>query len=580
MSTPISLRDAIRATTQPEAYFSLLTKGLLLIAGPVVLLLLLVAMLVTAQRAATQMSAQAAHGKDVLQQAAVVQQQVLEAVARMRGAAVAGAVLPGEAAAADAPGVVASVDTLRRMVADNLSQVRRADAIRVEAVAFEEWIRSQHALIESGKPAEAAANVTSGLGAERLAAVRTGLEALLVEEARLERAREQTLNAAREAERRFLIASLVTGAIATAIVAWLFARGIAARLAAVNRNADRLSRGVPLEAPVAGWDEIAALDSALFDAGSRLADVAEAEARHKQELEARAADLARVNHELSQTMRDNEMFVYSVSHDLRSPLVNLQGFSKELARGCDDLRAAVTAPGVPPAVHAQTTAILDRDFSESIRFIRKAVERSAGIIDSLLQLARAGRVEYRQQDVDLSQVVSTVLDAMRTTITERGARLRVGVLDTVHGDPTAIEQIVANLIHNAVSYLDPGRPGLVEVEMVDRVPPAAAGPAHEAWEGGPFRLFAVRDNGTGIPAQHLPKIFVAFQRLDPAKAAGEGIGLALVRRMVDRHRGGIWVESTVGVGSSFYVALPAPGPRAASAAGRVPAEAVSPEGSW
>src|SRR5207244_5890411 len=118
-------------------------------------------------------------------------------------------------------------------------------------------------------------------------------------------------------------------------------------------------------------------------------------------------------------------------------------------------------------------------------------------------------------------------------------------------DPTALDQIFANLIGNAVNYLDPARPGIIEI--------GAAGEGVRV-EGAPpaMPVYYVRDNGRGIAAEYQEKIFLAFQRLHPDAAPGEGVGLALVRRVVERHGGRIWLSSTPGTGTTFYVALPAP----------------------
>src|SRR5262249_33554895 len=143
-------------------------------------------------------------------------------------------------------------------------------------------------------------------------------------------------------------------------------------------------------------------------------------------------------------------------------------------------------------------------------------------------------------------VVTNILDAMRAAINDRKAEVTVQPLNEAWGDPVAVEQIFANLIGNAVNYLDPNRPGRIEIGMSEPT------------------VYFVRDNGLGIPAAGLAKVFVAFQRLHGRVARGEGIGLALVRRIVDRHHGEIWVESTEGVGSTFFVRLPASEPQSPS----------------
>jgi signal transduction histidine kinase len=240
------------------------------------------------------------------------------------------------------------------------------------------------------------------------------------------------------------------------------------------------------------------------------------------------------------------MFVYSVSHDLRSPLVNLQGFSKELGAVRDDLRALLQGEPTESA-RKQAREMIEHDISEPIHFIQTAVTRLSVIIDALLRLSRAGRVEYQPELVDLSRIIARIVEAMNDTITRRGVTLiRPEKLPPVWGDPTALEQVFANLIQNAVNYLDPARPGRIEIGSVDESPPEMEGAC----------IFFVRDNGLGIPEAHLPKVFTIFQRLHANVAPGEGIGLALVRRMVERHGGLIWVDSVAGAGSTFYVALP------------------------
>jgi signal transduction histidine kinase len=284
----------------------------------------------------------------------------------------------------------------------------------------------------------------------------------------------------------------------------------------------------------------------MHQASARLREAAEQEARYQRELRERADELARTNESLRQQTQENEMFVYSVSHDLRSPLVNLQGFAKELSLTEVELREIARDPRLPADVRQQIDSVLQRDVGPSLRFIQTAVSRSAAIIDALLRLSRAGRVVYRSAEVDVGMVAQRVADAMRSTTDARGATVVIRRLSPALGDPTAIEQVFGNLMGNAVNYLDPKRRGEVEVGMAE--------PSSRDVRGRV--TYYVRDNGMGIPAEYLGKVFVAFQRLHGEGTRGEGIGLALVRRIVERHGGRVWVESTVGVGSTFFVELP------------------------
>jgi signal transduction histidine kinase len=283
---------------------------------------------------------------------------------------------------------------------------------------------------------------------------------------------------------------------------------------------------------------------------------AEAETRRlnaelEERVRARTAELAEANRSLAQKNAENEMFVYSVSHDLRSPLVNLQGFSKELEKAGRGVADLLGEDGVPPGVRERGRQILDRRVGVAVGFIQSAVMRVSGIIDALLRLSRAGRVEYRWAAVDVAELVGRVVAAAQGTIAERGATVRVGALPPAWGDGTAIEQVFGNLVGNALAYLDPTRPGEVEVGAL------AADP-----EGGV--TYFVRDNGLGIAEGLQARIFQAFQRAHPGVGSGEGLGLAIVSRVVERHRGRVWVESLPGRGSTFYVGLPPPASRAAT----------------
>jgi PAS domain S-box-containing protein len=270
----------------------------------------------------------------------------------------------------------------------------------------------------------------------------------------------------------------------------------------------------------------------------------------ERRVDLRTRELAEVNRDLAEKNRENETFVYSVSHDLRSPLVNLQGFSAELELTCWEICETLRVDDVPAAVRERTTALIAPGMTEPVHFIRTAVTRLSAIIDALLRLSRAGRIEYQIREVDLNQVVRRIVDAMRISLSERGAEIIIQSLPSIRGDVTAVEQVFANLIGNAVNYLSPSRPGIIEVGVLEESP---SNDNHDSR----LRTCFVRDNGLGIAAACHPKIFQAFQRLHPTAAAGEGMGLTIVRRVVERHGGRIWLESIENQGTTFFVSLPA-----------------------
>ena len=268
------------------------------------------------------------------------------------------------------------------------------------------------------------------------------------------------------------------------------------------------------------------------------------------ELRRRVAELDATNRELAQRNAENESFVYSVSHDLRSPLVNLQGFSQELTMTSEALQKMLARPDVPEDVRREAQQLLADELQESIGFIGNAVRHLGNIIDGLLRLSRVGRIEYESNAVDVEAVIAGIVGAMHTTIVASGGRVETGPLPTVRGDRNAIGQVFANLIGNALKSFDTDRPGLIEISAAAGNPP----------------VFAVRDNGVGIPTDYRAKIFQVFQHVHTTRTRGEGMGLAIVRRIIERHGGRIWFESTVGQGTTFFFTLAPAADGAAKAA--------------
>ncbi|MDB5295852.1 MAG: histidine kinase [Phycisphaerales bacterium] len=550
-------------------HLTIFRKGLLLIAVPLVFQFAFIGLLSRMSADSAEAARWALHTKDVIIEADAALARCVAAQAALRGYAITGDPTFDAQAAAERDAGTRQLAALQRRVQDNPPQVERARRIQALMREFVAWQEEVTALVRRGERAAAAGVIAKLDGQRRLGLVRAAVDEFLSVEEGLDRERIDRLNAARSAQQRAIIAEVAAATIVTCLVAYLFSRGIATRVAAVTRNAERLAENEPLSAPLAGGDEIARLDAVVHESARRLAAAADTERADKDEIERRAIDLAAANESLRLQTQENELFVYSVSHDLRSPLVNLQGFSNELVHAGADLRRAVTDDRVPGDVRERVRRVLDEDVGDSIKYIQSAVTRSAAIIDALLRLSRAGRVEYRVQNVDLGPVVDRVIHAMAGTIAAKSAEVSVaGPLPPCRADPTAVEQIFGNLVGNAVNYLDPSRPGRVQVGALAGGTGAGPAPAGGDPDGGSGSgrpsaagriTYYVRDNGLGIPAAFLGKVFVAFQRLHGDVAKGEGVGLALVRRVVERHGGRIWVESTEGVGTTFYVSLPPAG---------------------
>lgn len=267
--------------------------------------------------------------------------------------------------------------------------------------------------------------------------------------------------------------------------------------------------------------------------------------RAKDELERRVqlrtAELGAVNKSLAQKNEEVEAFVYIVSHDLRAPLVNLQGFSKELETSCRELEQVLGAASLPTAVQAPVQRIVKDDIPGALRYITASTAKFERLIDALLRLSRYGRQDFKATFVDSPRLVASTLDTLRQLILQKQAQLIVGELPPASGDLTAIGQVFANVIGNALKYLRPDRAGRIEIGgTVD----------------GAMVHYWVRDNGAGIPAAVRRRLFQVFQRFHPELAPGEGMGLAIVKRIVERHGGQIWVDSEENVGTTIHFTLP------------------------
>jgi signal transduction histidine kinase len=259
------------------------------------------------------------------------------------------------------------------------------------------------------------------------------------------------------------------------------------------------------------------------------------------ELRARSQAMAEKNDEL-------ESFVHNVSHDLRAPLHNLRGFCDELALACDGLGEVARDPRLPAEASLRIGSIVREDVAPSLQFVQTSAARLQRLVDALTQLSRQGRAPLAKGPVDLQAVLEATRDILRTPITTRGATLTLGPLPTIQGDATALERVFTNLVGNALAYLDPARVGQIAVGASPPDDPDGrdAGMVH-VW---------VRDNGRGIPTRDQAKVFQVFQRFHPDAAPGEGIGLAIVKRIVERHGGRVWATSEEGVGSVFHLTLP------------------------
>jgi PAS domain S-box-containing protein len=225
-------------------------------------------------------------------------------------------------------------------------------------------------------------------------------------------------------------------------------------------------------------------------------------------------DLKRSNEELKD-------FAYIASHDLQEPLRSITGFSELLSRRYGDR--------------------LDEDGTRFLELVMSAARRMQRLIEDLLSYSRLNTRAKPFEQIDTEEVVETVKLNLVIIIQEKNAEIIVHPLPPVQGDPAQITQLFQNLIGNAIKYGREGVPPRIEISCTDK--------------GGVWH-FSVADNGIGIEEEHLEVIFKMFQRLHGREEySGTGIGLALCKRIVERHGGVLWAESTYGEGTIFHFTL-------------------------
>jgi len=245
--------------------------------------------------------------------------------------------------------------------------------------------------------------------------------------------------------------------------------------------------------------------------------------------------------ELSKKTKELEQVIYTTSHDLRSPLVNIQGFTKELEQSVKQVHEALNSKDIAPAVREKLGSTLNEDIPAALQYVVASSAKMDSILSGLLKISRLGRATLDIQKLDMNKLMSEVISSLEFQVKEAGANVEVGDLPPCYGDEIQINQVFSNLLDNALKFLDPKRSGAVRISGREEKAQVA---------------YCVEDNGIGIAEKDKGVIFGLFSKLDPDDKRGEGLGLVIVRKMLDRHGGKVWVESEPGKGSRFFVSLP------------------------
>jgi signal transduction histidine kinase len=405
--------------------------------------------------------------------------------------------------------ILPDLDKLGELTADNPVQVDNVSNLRTAVAArLGQFARD----MRPGRPGEKAGATTllrDPVVGQTIATIQNLADAMRGEEQRLLTLRTAT------ADRNQHLASMVTTAGSTLVIALA---AIAIRL--VRRSAH-----------------------ARNDAEARLR---ENNLNLEATVDARTADLREVNDEI-------QRFAYIVSHDLRSPLVNIMGFTSELEELRVDIFRRIAslgnagAPRLPTLTDETEPELkgpdkqLSQDFAEALGFIKSSISKMDRLIGAILILTREGQREFKPVPINTTELVENIVRTLAHQAAEAQAEIHIEPLPQIVSDRLALEQIFSNLIENAIKYLNPDVPGEITVRGRKKLG---------------FAILEVADNGRGIDPKDHQRIFDLFRRAGPQDRPGQGIGLAHVRALVRRLGGTMSVASELDEGSTFTITLP------------------------
>jgi signal transduction histidine kinase len=388
-----------------------------------------------------------------------------------------------------------AIDTM-----DNPIQRRNMAKLREITKARMQRIADMMALVSAGRLDDAVGAFERDRAQESMLDVRNITDDMLVEEAHLLK-----LRTARETDNAGILLNVVlTGAGLLSILSL-------SSLFLMRRYADDLDRAH--------------------------ADLRLLNAELEERVKARTFELSRANEEI-------QRFAYIVSHDLRSPLVNVMGFTSELEIALKPLRGLVDwiKERAPERLPKAVTEAIEVEMPEAIGFIRSSTRKMDGLINAILRLSREGRRNLTPEPLAMRPLVESLIDSVRHRLTEKGADAVIeGELPNLVSDRLAVEQVFGNLIDNAVKYFSPHRPGAIVVR---------------GRKEGPLLIYEVEDNGRGIDPKDHERIFELFRRSGVQDQTGEGIGLAHVRALMYRLGGAITCISELDQGATFRLSFP------------------------
>jgi PAS domain S-box-containing protein len=245
--------------------------------------------------------------------------------------------------------------------------------------------------------------------------------------------------------------------------------------------------------------------------------------------------------ELHRKNEEMDHILSIASHDLKSPLVNIEGFAGELEKSVKSLSKMLSESLLKNPTRKKLDDVLNTDIPEALHFIKMSCRMMDTLLSGLLRLSRIDMTSVSLTALDVNTLVSGILNRMQFKIQENNINITVKKgLPACRGDVTLITQVFANLIDNAIKYRQPGRPCRIRID---------------GYQKDGHSIYRIKDNGIGIASEQVENIFELFHQLNP-DAGGEGVGLTIVRRVLERQQGNVKIDSEVGKGTVISVTLP------------------------
>lgn len=248
----------------------------------------------------------------------------------------------------------------------------------------------------------------------------------------------------------------------------------------------------------------------------------------------------RINKQLIEKNRELEQIVYVTSHDLRSPLVNIQGFTQELEISIQDLKKLLETMSIPEKYRNEIEYIVDTEIPESIDYINSGTYKMDQLLKGLLTISRLGRRPLEKVELDMNSVVKEIAKSLEFQLKEEGISLETDPLPPCIADESQILQVFSNLLDNAIKYMREDEKGKIRI-------------SGEKISSGV--RYMVSDNGRGIPKDKHERVFEIFYR-DEQGESGDGLGLTIVRKVIEKHMGEVSIESSLNQGTSVIITIP------------------------